>query len=79
MRTADSWGQVLESVPPIFPFVMSSEGKDGGRERSEDVLFTLPGADQIRTWQDERLALEEEVLAFDGGDLGRIKEKTRGE
>lgn len=57
----------------------SDDGEDGSLERNEDVLLVLPGADQIKTWQDERLALEEEVLAFDGGDLGRIKEKTRGE
>jgi hypothetical protein len=78
MYTADSRGQVLESVPSIFPFVRSSEGENGSRKRNEDVHLVLPGADQIKTWQDERLALEEEVLAFDGGDLGRIKEKTRG-
>jgi hypothetical protein len=59
--------------------VRSNEGKDGSRERNEDAILVLPGADQIKAWQAERLALEEEVLAFDGGDLGRIKEKTRGE
>jgi hypothetical protein len=30
-------------------------------------------------WQEERDAVEEEVVAFDGGDLERMKQKTRGE
>lgn len=41
--------------------------------------YRLPRAEEVRRWQSERDALEEEVLRFDGGDLGRMKEKTRGE
>jgi hypothetical protein len=29
-------------------------------------------------WQKERDAIEEEVVIFDGGDLERMKQKTRG-
>lgn len=41
--------------------------------------YHLPSTQTLRSWQVERDALEEEVFAFDGGDLGRMKEKTRGE
>jgi hypothetical protein len=44
-----------------------------------DAQWSLPALDQLREWQRERDALEEEVLAFDGGDLGRMKDTTRGE
>jgi hypothetical protein len=40
--------------------------------------YRVPSAEALRKWQLERDTLEEEVLAFDGGDLGRMKEKTRG-
>lgn len=35
--------------------------------------------EEIKKWQAERTALEEEILVFDGGDLTRMKQKTRGE
>ena len=37
----------------------------------------LPTAEQVKIWQSERDALEEEVYAFDGGDLDKMKQKTR--
>jgi hypothetical protein len=32
----------------------------------------------VTRWQEERDAVEEEVVSFDGGDLERMKQKTRG-
>lgn len=43
-------------------------------ERKHD----LPKRELLDQWQSERDALEQEVLDFDDGDLGRMKEKTRG-
>ena len=34
---------------------------------------------EVKSWQNERDILEEEVYAFDGGDLNKMKQKTRGE
>jgi hypothetical protein len=52
----------------------------GDAYRDEDAsLYQLPTADTLRRWQEARDMLEEAVLAFDGGDLGRMKAKTRGE
>lgn len=40
---------------------------------------TLPTVESVLRWQGERDAVEEEVITFDGGDLERMKQKTRGE
>ena len=41
--------------------------------------YTLPNIESVIRWQEERNAIEGEVVAFDGGDLDRMKQKTRGE
>jgi hypothetical protein len=78
---------VLESLPKIDPFCCSTlvyniEAEAGSqpyiRQDEENSQSRLPSPDQVRQWQDERDAIEEEVFAFDGGDLERIKMKTRG-
>jgi hypothetical protein len=79
--------QILESLPPIYPFIQPflEAGKPPGgggryaRKCCSGSKWSLPSPLELRTWQQERDALEEEVLAFDGGDLGRMKETTRGE
>ncbi|KAK8864540.1 hypothetical protein IAR55_001790 [Kwoniella newhampshirensis] len=70
------------AVPPLYPFLhpvlTSQSGTDGFlREGVADARWQLPSVDQVQQWQDERNLIEEEVLKFDGGDLERIKTKTR--
>jgi hypothetical protein len=43
------------------------------------LKYGLPQIERVIRWQEERDAVEEEVVAFDGGDLERMKQKTRGE
>ena len=73
--------QILESLPPIHPFAHPDLRDPGPDVRSSQPEYIsdaiLPSERQVRQWQEERNALEEEVLSFDGGDLGRMKEKTR--
>lgn len=79
--------QLLESAVPIYPFIhyeidasATVQHRQAIRRLGEEASqYKLPTASQIKLWQDERDELEEEVLAFDGGDLGRMKEMTRGE
>ncbi|ORX35731.1 hypothetical protein BD324DRAFT_74013 [Kockovaella imperatae] len=76
--------QVLEATPPLYPFVhptldtsFSSVGSGPRYVTSNGCRSHLPSADEIISWQSERDALEEEVDAFDGGDLEKMKQKTR--
>jgi len=41
--------------------------------------YRLPSAEGVIQWQEERDAVEQEVIAFDGGDMERMKQKTRSE
>ncbi|WVW84085.1 hypothetical protein I302_106114 [Kwoniella bestiolae CBS 10118] len=76
----------LEELIPIYPFlhpVLISAKADNAtdqhfiRQKEDASQYRLPSMDQIRDWQKERDMTEEEVMAFDGGDLERMKEKTR--
>ncbi|WWC94351.1 hypothetical protein V866_001193 [Kwoniella sp. B9012] len=76
----------LEDVPPIYPFIhpiLTSNDWDSTRpqgfirEKESSSDYRLPTANQIREWQKERDRIEAEVMTFDGGDLERMKEKTR--
>ncbi|ODN80557.1 hypothetical protein L202_02758 [Cryptococcus amylolentus CBS 6039] len=72
----------LEEIPPVYPFVHPSlsssrhsdlfvkDGEDGSQ-------WKLPDQEQVKTWRKERATIEEQVFEFDGGDLERMKEKTR--
>lgn len=77
--------QVLDAKQPIYPFVHLElrSSVDAGRvyERTGEAgsVWKLPNREEVLRWKDERAELEAEVLAFDGGDLGRMKHKTRGE
>ncbi|OCF41891.1 hypothetical protein I317_04301 [Kwoniella heveanensis CBS 569] len=72
--------KILEAIPPIYPFLHLHVDT-----KSEQILdaeagpsnWRLPNVDQVKQWQKERDQIEEEVLDFDGGDLVRIKKKTR--
>lgn len=77
--------QLLEQSKPIYPFlhpvlIPASEPSDApfARQGADSAKWQLPSVNQVRAWQKDRDALEEEVFDFDGGDLARIKEKTRG-
>lgn len=62
--------------------VGEADGSHGPVYARADELadkYRLPRAEEVRRWQAERDALEEQVLRFDDGDLGRMKDKTRGE
>ncbi|WVQ99546.1 hypothetical protein IAU59_006682 [Kwoniella sp. CBS 9459] len=79
-RWFESKLKILEDVPPIYPFVHPRFA--AGIEKSSDTRahterWPLPSVDQVKQWQTERDQIEEEVLEFDGGDLERIKRKTR--
>nr|XP_031863414.1 uncharacterized protein CI109_001290 [Kwoniella shandongensis]KAA5530486.1 hypothetical protein CI109_001290 [Kwoniella shandongensis] len=75
--------KILEAIPPVYPFlhpVLIPQPEDNTsflREGATDAKFRLPDESQVQQWQREREAIEEEVLEFDGGDLERMKEKTR--
>ena len=82
-------GQVLEALPPIHPFLNpillpaeSSQEQARNlpyrRQHDGEGHWALPTSEQVKQWQDERDESEEEILAFDGGDLGRMKDKIRG-
>lgn len=85
-----STAQVLETLPAIYPFLHpvllpvnpSAPANDSSlpyrHEHDKESQYHLPSAEQIQRWQSERVAFEEDILAFDGGDLGRMKEKTKG-
>lgn len=51
----------------------TSQSTEDSREHGR-----LPQRSDLQRWQSERDTLEQEVLDFDDGDLGRMKEKTRG-
>ncbi|WWC89179.1 uncharacterized protein L201_004097 [Kwoniella dendrophila CBS 6074] len=78
--------KLLEDVEPVYPFIhctleVAAACDDHRtpfiRAGESSSLWRLPTTDQVKQWQNDRDSLEEEVLKFDGGDLGRIKEKTR--
>lgn len=80
-------GQLLEEIPPIYPFVHPALSAPIGVDDSPAPQYAanpaegnwkLPTVEKIKSWQAERISLEEEILAFDGGDLSRMKQKTRG-
>lgn len=76
----------MEELPPIYPFVRPTLSQPNPTAASSPPVYSnrsetrwnLPSEAEIKTWQDERTALEREILAFDGGDLVRIKDMTRG-
>ncbi|WWC70145.1 uncharacterized protein I206_104092 [Kwoniella pini CBS 10737] len=72
--------KLLDDLPSIYPFLhpaLISEGSSLRREGESSSQWQLPGIDKVKEWQEDRDKLEEEVLLFDGGDLGRMKEMTR--
>ena len=91
LKSADA--QLLEAVAPNDPFAQpdlvtdvpltgeadevvyrdTSQSTEGPRDHGR-----LPQRSDLERWQSERDTLEQEVLDFDDGDLGRMKEKTRG-
>jgi hypothetical protein len=75
----------LEGQPPIYPFVQVD--LESNRDRAVKFVkdgtkpqtrYCLPDPEQLARWQEERDNVEGEVIAFDGGDLERVKQKTRG-
>jgi hypothetical protein len=82
---------VLNSLPAIYPFIhpeLVSPTLDSidapltsrpfAYRGEASSRFALPTIHQLESWRKERDGIEEEVLRFDGGDLGRMKQKTRG-
>lgn len=66
--------QRLDALPILYPFGIAFQEHstdDGSRPHH------VPTADQLTQLQQERDEMEDEVLAFDDGDLVRMKEKTR--
>lgn len=61
------------STPVYRDLGPADESRDTSRKEQ------LPSREEVDRWQVERDALEQEVLDFDDGDLGRMKTKTRGE
>ncbi|WWC62133.1 uncharacterized protein I303_104724 [Kwoniella dejecticola CBS 10117] len=80
-RWFESKLKLLEDVSPIYPFVhpvlIQHQNPALCRQGESSSQWRLPSVTAVTQWQDERDKLEEEVLLFDGGDLGRMKEKTR--
>ena len=72
--------QIFEALTPIHPFTQSELGEKQTCESFDPSIapWCLPTINQVERWQRERDDLEEEVLAFDGGSLGRMKVKIRG-
>lgn len=60
-----------------FPAKPKAEGPSSEANLSQ-VQYELPTEEQLAIWQADRDAIEEEVISFDGGDLERMKRKTRG-
>lgn len=76
--------QELEAHEPIYPFVQVDLNPKQRIETlavqpNSGLKYGLPQIERVIRWQEERDAVEEEVIAFDGGDLERMKQKTRGE
>ena len=76
--------QELEAQEPIYPFVQvdlntKQQSEAATLQPNAGLKYGLPQIERVIRWQEERDAVEEEVIAFDGGDLERMKQKTRGE
>ncbi|KAK4689278.1 hypothetical protein P7C73_g815, partial [Tremellales sp. Uapishka_1] len=76
--------KVLSSLPAIYPFLhpvlLPLDGPSSSSEYTylmNGSSLVLPDIPQLEKWKKERDDLEAEVSRFDGGDLGRMKEKTR--
>ncbi|WVQ82104.1 hypothetical protein IAT38_004232 [Cryptococcus sp. DSM 104549] len=74
----------LEEIPAIYPFLHPSfdpssndDSKNFIRSGASSSKWQLPDQAQVKRWKREREVIEEQVLEFDGGDLGRMKKKTR--
>ena len=77
--------QELQTSSSIFPFIhpilihKAASFTSFAREGEEGSPHKLPTVGSILALQKARDELIEEVLRFDNGDLGRMREKTRSE
>ncbi|WVQ73988.1 hypothetical protein IAR50_003569 [Cryptococcus sp. DSM 104548] len=72
----------LKEIPPIYPFIHPSLSSSQGsssfeRDGEAGSQWQLPDQELVKTWREERATIEEQVFEFDGGDLERMKKKTR--
>ncbi|RXK39305.1 hypothetical protein M231_03384 [Tremella mesenterica] len=79
-RWFESKLKVLTSLPSVYPFlhpVLEHDGSDVIRQGASTSSWQLPSEIEVRQAQQDRDVLEDEILAFDGGELARIRAKVR--
>ncbi|KAL7421930.1 hypothetical protein Q5752_003702 [Cryptotrichosporon argae] len=76
--------EFLQALAPIYPFIhpvlmsaLYGSASSFAHLGEAESAWKLPDTQMVEAWVVERDAVEEEVERFDGGDMERMKAKTR--